>query len=156
MLRLTSAGISSRGTIPDRYTCEGRNVSPPLTWHDAPEETASFVLVMDDPDAPNGPFAHWIVYNIPPLHNELAEGFSPDVGATEGIVEGRNDFGNARYGGPCPPVGGDAHHYHIRLYALDRELTLGAGATRAQIMDAIHDHILDQTELVATFARSTS
>lgn len=154
MVRLRSSAFEPRGEFPERYTCEGRNISPPLTWRDVPEEAKSLALVLDDPEAPSGPFTHWILYNIPPLRNELPENFSPGTQHAEGISQGRNDFGHARYEGPCPPAMGGEHNYHFRLYALDMELDLPSGANRDQLYDAIHDHILDETELVGVYGRS--
>ena len=154
MLRLTSPAFGSRSEIPEVYTCEGENHSPPLNWDDVPDEAESLVLVLDDPDAPSAPYTHWIVYNIPPLHDGLPEGFSPGADASEGIREGRNTAGNNYYEGPCPPTADDQHHYHFRLYALDTELNLAPGVNRDQLFDRIHDHIVDETELVVLFGRS--
>jgi hypothetical protein len=154
MLQLTSAAFSSREEIPEQYTCEGENFSPPLNWDDVPDEAESLALVCDDPAAPSGTFTHWIIYNIPPLRDGIPAHFSPGVDTSEGIREGRNSFGNVRYDGPCPPTSGDAHNYHFRLYALDSELDLAPGANRDQLFDVMHDHVIDETELVGTFGRS--
>jgi hypothetical protein len=113
-------------------------------------------LVCDDPDAPSGTFTHWIVYDIPPLRTTLPEHVSPADELPDAMHEGRNSFGNVRYEGPCPPTRDNEHHYHFRLYALDTTLGLPSGANRDQVFDKIHDHILDETELVAVFARSVS
>ncbi|MGC9522587.1 MAG: YbhB/YbcL family Raf kinase inhibitor-like protein [Anaerolineae bacterium] len=153
-MRLTSPTFENQQEIPERFTCEGKNVSPPLSFGDVPEDAAALVLILDDPDAPSGTFTHWIVYDIPPLRSQLPEGFSPGVDASEGIREGRNSAGNVRYDGPCPPSMGGKHHYHFRLYAVDTELGLPSGANRDQVFDLIHDHILDETELVGVFERS--
>ena len=154
MLQLRSSAFSDRGEFPEEYTCEGQNYSPPLSWQDVPEEAESLALVLDDPDAPSGTFTHWIIYNIPPLREGFPEGFSPGVETSEGIREGRNDAGNVRYDGPCPPTADDAHRYHFRLYALDTTLDLAPGANRSQFFDMIHDHVVDETELVAGFGRT--
>ncbi len=155
---LRSSAFENRDEIPERYTCEGDDISPPLTWQNVPEGTESLVLIVDDPDAPNGTFTHWVVYNIPPLTNALPEGFSPREdqaeGAQEDLREGRNDFGKVGYGGPCPPTRDDAHRYHFRLYALDTNLNLAPGANRGQLFELMHDHVLDETELVGAFERS--
>jgi hypothetical protein len=156
MLTLTSSAFNPRGAIPETYTCEGRNSSPPLSWQDVPEETESVLLVCDDPDAPNGTFTHWVLYNIPPLRNELPAHFSPTDELPDGMREGRNSFGNVRYEGPCPPTRDGAHHYHFRLYALDVELDAPPGVNRDQVFDMIHDHVLEETELVGTYDRSVN
>ncbi len=151
-LQLTSSAFESGGAIPAKYTCQGANVSPPLSWQDLPSGTKSLVLIIDDPTSPRSePFAHWVLYNIPPGLNHLEENFSPDSGRQQGGVHGRNSFGEDRYGGPCPPAG-PAHHYYFRLYALDTNLDLSPGATRAQLIDAIHGHIMEETEMMATYA----
>ncbi len=154
MVRLSSSAFEGRTAIPDRYTCEGQNVSPPLDWDGVPDNTKSLVLILDDPDAPNGPFTHWVVYNISPQRNHLPEQFAPSEDGVDDIEQGRNDFGHTRYEGPCPPRGDNAHHYHFRLYALDADLSLPPGANRDQIFSMIHNHILGQTELVGTYERS--
>ena len=127
MLSLTSAAFGSRGEIPEPYTCDGENASPPLSWLEVPENAESLAIVLDDPDAPSGTFTHWILYNIPPVRTRLPGGFSPGLEEGEGMREGRNDFNHIRYEGPCPPVGDNAHHYHFRLYALDTMPNLPPG-----------------------------
>lgn len=147
---LMSSAFASGNTIPDKYTCDGENVSPPLNWTGVPEGTAALVLIVDDPDAPNGVFSHWVLYNMSSERRVLDEGVSPgnvgDIGA-----EGRNDFGNQRYEGPCPPTG-PAHTYYFRLYALEAPLELPAGATRAQVLDEMHN-VLAHTELLGRYGR---
>lgn len=147
---LMSSAFTSGDTIPNKYTCDGENISPPLSWTGVPEDTAALVLVVDDPDAPNGVFTHWVLYNMAPDRRALDEGISPgnvgDVGS-----EGRNNFGNQRYDGPCPPTG-PAHTYYFRLYALDAPLDLPAGATRAQVLDEMHN-VLAHTELLGRYRR---
>ncbi len=151
-LILNSSAIEAGGTIPEKYTCEGEDISPPLSWQGVPSDAKSLVLIMDDPDAPNGTWSHWVLYNLPPSLSELPENY-PSGGKPEpGGMQGRNDFGDVQYGGPCPPPG-STHTYHFRLYAVDRELTMSAGATRQQVLDRIQDHIIDNTELMADFGR---
>jgi hypothetical protein len=147
-LELMTDAFEEGGAIPRRYTCEGANVSPPLSWRGVPEGTKSLVLVCEDPDAPNGTWSHWVLYNLPPDAESLDEGYS----AGPNVEEGRNDFGNTGYGGPCPPRG-STHRYFFRLYALDRELEATAGATRQQILDRIQDHTLGQAALMGRYAR---
>jgi Raf kinase inhibitor-like YbhB/YbcL family protein len=146
-LRLSSSAFESGGDIPMKYTCDGNDVSPPLEWNGAPDGTQSFVLICDDPDAPRGTWSHWVIYNIPPNVSQLPEGAK-----APGAAEGRNDFGNTGYGGPCPPRG-PAHRYYFRLYALDTTLDLPPGATRQQALDRIQNHIVAQAELMGRYAR---
>ncbi|MHB0857599.1 MAG: YbhB/YbcL family Raf kinase inhibitor-like protein [Anaerolineae bacterium] len=146
-----SSAFVSGGRIPARYTCKGDDVSPPLSWRGVPTGTASLALIMDDPDAPNGPFAHWVLYNIPVDTTDLAEHVS-EASPPAGATFGRNARGTTRYVGPCPPQGSE-HQYYFRLYALDQQLDLGAGATRAQVLDAMRGHILTSSELLGYFGR---
>ena len=152
-LMLTSEAFASGGTIPTQYTCEGADISPPLMWEGAPDDVQSFALICDDPDAPNGTWSHWVLYNIPPAKESLAEDIPGDAELPWGGVHGRNDFGDLGYGGPCPPPG-PAHRYYFRLYALDMKIDLPAGATRQQVIDWMRGHIITETELVGRFARS--
>ncbi|MFZ6030139.1 MAG: YbhB/YbcL family Raf kinase inhibitor-like protein [Chloroflexota bacterium] len=152
-MKLTSTAFEAGGAIPPRYTCQGEDLSPPLDWNTVPDGTKSLVLICDDPDAPNGPFSHWVLYDIPPEQLGLAEGIPPKGRLDFGGAQGRNDFGTVGYGGPCPPIG-ETHRYYWRLYALDAPCELLQGATRAQVFDWIHDHLLEQTELVGTFTRT--
>lgn len=147
-LELLSDAFEEGEAIPEKYTCEGANVSPPLSWRGVPEGTKSLVLICDDPDAPNGTWSHWVLYNLSPDMESLPEGYSAGPNADEG----RNDFGNSGYGGPCPPRG-STHRYFFRLYALDTELEATPGATRIQILNRIEDHILAQTTYMGRYAR---
>ncbi len=147
-LMLRSSAFESGQTIPTKYTCDGQNVSPPLQWTGAPDDTQSFALICDDPDAPRGTFTHWVLYNLPPDANGLTEG--DDSG---GGMLGRTSFGKAAYGGPCPPRG-PAHRYYFRLYALSEEVDMSEGATRDQVFNRIQPLILDQAELMGTYSRA--
>src|SRR5262245_26150669 len=120
-LTLTSSAFSHKGSVPRRYTCEGDDISPPLGWSGAPAGTGSFVLIVDDPDAPDPraprmTWVHWVLYNLPGTANALPEGVE-DGALPEGTMEGRNDWKRTGYGGPCPPIG--RHRYFHKLYALD-------------------------------------
>jgi Raf kinase inhibitor-like YbhB/YbcL family protein len=139
--------------IPDRYTCEGANVSPPLTWHGVPSEAKSLVLIVDDPDALNGVFTHWVLYDIPFGTSLLPEGKSQTERSPWNGTIGRNDFGSSDYEGPCTPRG-THHHYHFRLYALNTWLGLPPGATRAQVLGAMQGHVIANTELIGTHAHA--
>jgi Raf kinase inhibitor-like YbhB/YbcL family protein len=135
--------------IPSRFTCDGEDVSPALSWSDVPDGTQSFALIVDDPDAPRV-FTHWVLYNLPASAQGLPEGVAKTDRPESGGFQGRTDFGNTGYGGPCPPPG-RPHRYRFRLYALDGLIDLGPGATKQQVLDAIEGHILGQTQLVGTY-----
>jgi len=149
---LMSTAFKDHERIPEKYTCEGLDVSPPLRWEGYPAETVSFVLIVEDPDAPGGTFTHWIVYNIPSDVNELEEGASTMGKLPPGALQGRNDFGKIGYGGPCPPPG-KAHRYVFKLYALDSMLDLGAGADRSDVLKAIRGHVLAEASLTGLYSR---
>ena len=131
---LRSPAFPINGEIPPKYTCDGRNVSPPLTWTIPPAGTKEFALIVDDPDAPRATFVHWVLYRIPLKTRELAEG--KPVG-----MEGLNGFGKRGWGGPCPPPG-PPHHYVFKLYAVDTALDLQAGKGKADVLKAIEGHVL--------------
>jgi Raf kinase inhibitor-like YbhB/YbcL family protein len=118
-----------------------------------PSETEAFVLLCDDPDAPRGPFTHWVLYDVPGDVTQLDEGVPQENRLAWGGVQGRNSSGDVGYTGPCPPQG-PAHHYYFRLYALDEALGLPTGAARQQVLDRIEGHILDSTEPLGLYARS--
>ena len=152
-MELMSTAFENGERIPERFTCEGEDVSPPLRWSGVPNDTESMVLICDDPDAPDGTWSHWVVYNLPPTPNELERGATLSDRLSEGLREGRNDFGRQGYGGPCPPRGDEAHRYHFRLYALGEKLSFKGSVTRAQVMDAIEGKTLDEAVLIGTFSR---
>jgi Raf kinase inhibitor-like YbhB/YbcL family protein len=146
---LSSPAFEMGEPTPVKYTCDGDNISPPLTWNNPPENTRSFVLVVDDPDAPGGTWTHWLLYNIPPSMNRLPENFA--MGG-QIVLEGRNSFNHVKYDGACPPIG-STHMYHFNLFALDQMLDLPAGVTRDQVFEQIQDHIIDNAELTGSYAR---
>jgi Raf kinase inhibitor-like YbhB/YbcL family protein len=155
-LVLKSDAFADGESIPDKYTCEGEDVSPCLYWDGIPKSTESLVLIVDDPDAPD-PTAprmvwdHWILYNIPPSCTALSEGVAPDA-LPPGCGEGINTWGRTGYGGPCPPIG--RHRYFHRLYALDTLLPAELGTpTKDRLLLAMEDHILEHTELVGTYEK---
>lgn len=152
-MRLTSPAFENNETIPTMYTCEGENISPPLSWSSVPEDAKTLALVMDDPDAPNGTFIHWVVYNLSPTPPNLEEGASLSGRLSEGLQEGVNSFGEQGYGGPCPPRGGGEHRYFFRLYAINQELELSGRVTRDQLMNIIEGKTMDEAELMGRFAR---
>lgn len=147
-LRISSPAFGAGAAIPRRYSGEGEDLSPPLSWSDPPEGTRSFALVCDDPDAPSSrPWVHWVAYAIPASARGLPEA------ATEGLVHGRNDFGRRAYGGPMPPPGHGVHHYRFRLYALDGEIAAGPGLSKAELLCAMEGKVLAEATLVGTYER---
>ena len=151
-MEITSTAFQEGEAIPAKYSCDGQDISPELTWSEVPEGTQSFALITDDPDAPIGTFTHWVIFNIPADSLGLPEAVPNEPQLTSGALQGKNDFGNIGYGGPCPPPGA-LHHYHFTLYALDQTLDLPAGATKTQVLKAMQGHILAQVELIGTFKR---
>jgi Raf kinase inhibitor-like YbhB/YbcL family protein len=150
-MNLTSTSFQGN-QIPAKFTCSGAGVSPQLAWSAPPAGTASFALIVTDPDAPGRTFVHWVLYDLPAETRALPEGL-PGVGQlTDGSRQGRTDFGEIGYGGPCPPPG-SPHHYHFTLYALDAKLNLPVGATRAQVEAAMQGHVLARGELVGLYKR---
>ncbi len=148
---LTSSAFTQDGMIPSKYTCDGQDISPPLTWREPPEETQSFALIADDPDAPMGTWVHWVIYNIPADARELAEGTPQDTELSDGSRQGKNSWPKLGYGGPCPPSG--THRYFFKLYALDTILELEPGANKKQLLKAMEGHILAETELMGKYSR---
>jgi Raf kinase inhibitor-like YbhB/YbcL family protein len=145
---LASGDIAEGEPIDPRYTCDGDDVSPGLTWDDVPEEAVELVLIVEDPDAPGGTFTHWLAYGIGPDENTLGEG-------TDGVGfrQGENDMGEVGYGGPCPPEG-ETHDYVFRLLAVDTETGLEEGARRGDVLEAVEGHVVGEARLTATYARS--
>ena len=149
-LSLSSTVFYENGIIPDKYTCHGENVSPPISWEEPPAETESLTLIVDDLDTSGDKFTHWVIFNIPTGIHELPEGMSSKSGLLDGPLEGKNDFGKTGYGGPCPPSG-KAHRYRFTVYALDIVLDLKHGVSKAQVMKAMEDHTLAQGELIGIY-----
>ena len=145
-MKLTSPAFANNGKIPSKYTCEGEDVNPPLVFDDVSEDTKSFVLIVEDPDAPAKTWVHWVVFNIPPYTREIDEDTVPDD-----ALLGRTDFGNKSYGGPCPPSG--THRYIFKLYALDTELDLEVGVTRREVEYAMQGRVIDEAQLTGLFSR---
>src|SRR5262249_35694545 len=141
---LTSSAFKHHGAIPKEHTCDGADLSVPLSWKNAPDGTKTFALVADDPDAPRGTWVHWVLYDIPAAVHELAAGMGHEESLQNGAKQGKNDFGKIGYGGPCPPSG-PAHHYYFKLYALDQMTGLKSKATKQQLLDSIRGHVLAET-----------
>src|SRR5688500_8582322 len=146
----TEAGLTiisntfSRGHIPKKYTCEGEDINPPLKVSGFPEETKTLAIIVEDPDAPNGTFDHWLVWNIPP-NEPIAENSIPGI-------SGRNSFGKTGYGGPCPPSG--SHRYYFKIFALDTSLDLLAGSDKKTLHEAMLNQVLASGELMAHYKKS--
>lgn len=142
-LTVTSSAFGANEMIPAKYSCKGENINPPLSIGRIPEGTQSLALIMDDPDAPNGDFVHWVMWNIP-VGGTIAENSAPGD-------QGLNGKKENKYTGPCPPSG--THHYHFKVYALDTKLTLVSGTNKTALMKAMEGHILSSGELVALFKK---
>ena len=152
---LSSIAFSNTKEIPSKYTCNGDDISPPLQWKDVPENTASLVLIVDDPDAPDPKapkmtWVHWVVYNLSPGTRSIPEAASSNT-LPKGTQQGINDWKRSGYGGPCPPIG--RHRYFFKLYALDLILPEKNNATKAQIEAAMQGHVIGQTELIGTYQK---
>ena len=150
-ITIESSAFGEGGMIPVQYTCDGKNVSPPLRWSEPPEGTGSFALISDDPDAPAGTWVHWVVYNIPPGVRELPENIPSTEKLPDSTVQGTTDFWSIGYGGPCPPSG--THRYYFKIYALDAMLNLRHGATKQQLLAAMEGHIRARGELMGRYTR---
>ena len=155
-LKVTSTAFQQGGAIPARYTCEGQDVSPALGWSGASKNAKTIALIVDDPDAPDPAkpqrvYVHWVVYNIPVASNSLPENASKS-GMPQGAVQGKNDWGKAEYGGPCPPIG--RHRYFFKFYALDTVLTGLSAPTKADLERAMKGHVVDTGELMGTYEKA--
>lgn len=150
-MQLQSSVFSNNGIIPSKYTCDGDNISPPLCWENPPNGTSTFALIVEDPDAPRGTFTHWVVYDIPSSLDQLLEGIANQSNVPRGGTQGKNDFGQLGFGGPCPPNGD--HRYFFKLYALDQSLDLAPGASKGEVLSAMEGHVLETTELMGHYAR---
>jgi Raf kinase inhibitor-like YbhB/YbcL family protein len=154
-MKLSSRAFSEQGEIPSLYTCQGKDVSPPLAWSGLPEGTKSLALIVDDPDAPDPAapkrtWVHWVLYNTPPTATGLDEAMAT-ARLPPGTREGTNDWNRTGYGGPCPPIG--RHRYFFKLYALDAALPDLGPARKAELEKAMEGHVLAKTELVGTYQK---
>ena len=148
---IKATAFPNGGTISQKYTCDGPDLSPELSWAGAPPRTQSLALIADDPDAPVGTWTHWIIWNIPP-GTTLPEGVAKTETLQDGTRQGKNDFKRIGYGGPCPPPG-KPHRYFFKLYALDTKLDVKAGANRNELESAMKGHVLSQAELMGRYGR---
>ena len=155
-IRLQSPAFADGGAIPKVYTCDGKDVSPPLEWSGVPDAARSLALIVEDPDAPRGTWTHWVIFNVPASVGGLGEGVPAHERVTvaaggETALQGQNDFKKTGYGGPCPPSG--THRYIFRLFALDAELGLGPKATRQELLRSIKGHVLAEGKLTGRYSR---
>lgn len=148
---LKSSAFDAGDPIPVEYTCDGANGSPALSWGGAPQGVVSYVLVMDDPDAPVGTWDHWVIFNLPATLAGLEPGYQAGERSDTGVRDGVNSWGEPGYGGPCPPSG--THRYFFRLYALDAALELPDGVGKAELLEAMQVHTLAVAELMGTYTR---
>ncbi len=152
-MTLTSSAFTDGKPIPKQFTCDGQNITPPLVISAVPTGAKSLALIMEDPDVPrnlrpDGLFIHWLVWNIPPSTKEI-----PGGAALPGVA-GENTTGQIGYVGPCPPSG--EHRYYFRLYALDTDLMIPSSASKAELLQAMDGHLIDQAELMGRYQRSVS
>ncbi|MFC1854805.1 YbhB/YbcL family Raf kinase inhibitor-like protein [Candidatus Dependentiae bacterium] len=151
-INVSSSAFSDGDTLPINYTCEGKDISPPISWSNLPPNTKSVALVCDDPDAPMGTWVHWVLFNIPVNVTSLEEGV--DETTISGVVRGNNSWNRVGYGGACPPSG--KHRYIFRVYAFDTTLSIKEGSTKIELADAMKGHVLGEGELMSKYARRSS
>lgn len=151
-MQLTSSAFKEGAPIPAPYTCDGKNVSPPLQWSGVPPGAKTLALVADDPDAPIGTWVHWVLFDLPASTTELPEDVAKSQYVAGGARQGLNSFKHLGYGGPCPPAG-KAHRYFFKLYALDTQLDLKPGASSKAVEKAMQNHILAEGQLMGTYQR---
>jgi Raf kinase inhibitor-like YbhB/YbcL family protein len=154
-VKLTSSAFAEAATIPVKHTCDGPDISPPLAWTATPPNTKSFAVIMDDPDAPMGTWVHWVLWNLPGTSSSLPENVAKtrELNELGGALQGNNTWPKIGYYGPCPPPG-KPHRYFFKLYALDAQLPLKAGAVKADVERAMQGHVLAEAQLMGTFGRS--
>lgn len=151
-MNLSSTSFQNGNTIPRKFTCDGEDLSPELSWSDIPAGTKTFALLTDDPDAPVGNWNHWTMWNIPGSAKGLAEGTAKEARLPDGSQQGLNDFHKPGYNGPCPPPG-RPHRYYFKLFSLDTKLDLKAAATKKDLEAAMKAHILGQAEWMGRYGR---
>ena len=149
-ITIKSDNFEQGKAIPQKYTCDGEDISPQLSWSKPPEGTKEIAMIVDDPDAPMGAWVHWVVWGIPPDSTNLPEGVPKTDSTAIGLKQGKNGFGKIGYGGPCPPHGSD-HRYFFRLYAIDTQLDLKPKATKWDVLNAIEGHVIAKGELMGKY-----
>lgn len=145
-MKLATNAFENNERFDPKYTCDAENISPSITFFTVPVEARSLALIVEDPDSPTGNFTHWVLFNINPLINGFEENKIPD-----GSIEGLNDFGEPKYGGPCPNSG--VHRYVFKLYALDKKLELERGATKQEVQEAMKGHIIEDTQIIGLYEK---
>ena len=150
-IELTSSAFEHEGMIPVKYTCDGEDMSPPLSWSGIPEEVETIALIADDPDAPGKTWVHWVLFNLPADMTSMDENMSTEATLKNGALQGITDFGRHGYGGPCPP--GGTHRYFFKIYALDTTLNLDSTARKSDVVKAMDGHILAKGELMGRYQR---
>jgi len=150
-INLTSSAFESGEMIPTKYTCDGRDVSPPLSWSGIPDSAESIALIADDPDAPGKTWVHWVLFNLPADVTSLEENVSKEATLENGAVQGITDFGRHGYGGPCPP--GGTHRYFFKIYALDTALDIDSNVSKSDVVNAMDGHILAKGKLMGKYQR---
>ena len=151
-MKLASSAFKNEEPIPERYTAYGAELSPPLIWNDVPEQAQTLVLVCDDPDAPNRPFIHWVVYNIPADSTGLPEDLPFTKTPLDGMRQALNDYHTAGWGAPFPPPG-PTHKYYFKLYALDCDIPPGYGNDYHDVLRVMEGHVIEEAVLIGTYAR---
>jgi len=146
IMKISSTAYTENGQVPSKFTCDGENINPPVQFEAIPEDTKSLALIYEDPDAPNGTWIHWVVWNIDPANPVIAENSVP-----QGAEVGNNDFGETAYGGPCPP--GGTHRYVFKGYALDTMLQLAPGSAKKDLKVAMDGHMLAEALLTGVYTR---
>lgn len=150
-ITITSSAFSQGGMIPAEYTCDGSDISPPLSWSDVPDSTESLAIICDDPDAPVGIWVHWVLFDIPSGTRELPRDIPPDKILESGAKHGINDFKKYGYGGPCPPEG--THRYYFKIYALNKKIALQPGISKTELLKKMEGHIVAEGRLMGTYRR---
>ncbi|HLP07255.1 MAG TPA: YbhB/YbcL family Raf kinase inhibitor-like protein [Opitutaceae bacterium] len=151
-MQLISSSFPAGTPMPATFTCDGPNLSPPLSWMNTPPRTRSYAVICDDPDAPGGDWVHWVIYAIPSRAIGLPENLPAAATLADGTRQGTNGFARIGYGGPCPPHG-RPHRYVFKLYALDTNPPLDPGLSKADLLRAIDGQVLAEAELTGTYAR---
>ncbi len=155
-MTLKSPAFGPNETIPRKYTGDGEDASPPLSWSGAPAGAKQLVLIVDDPDAPTpSPWVHWVLYAIPADTTSLPEGITPSLRVSQppGLLQGKNSWGKVGYGGPAPPRGHGRHRYFFKLYALNAPLSVEPGLSKEALLKAMSGHVLAEGELIGTYER---
>lgn len=150
-MEILSSAFDEGAMIPDKFTCDDIDISPPLKWSSVPDGTKTFAIICDDPDAPMGTWVHWVIFNLPGNIKELSENVPPLKVLENGAKQGKNDFRKIGYGGPCPP--GGTHRYYFKIYALDEELDVDSGIIKKELLKAMGGHILAEGQLMGRYKR---